>query len=646
VTTSVPPAQAPKPRKSRLKRIRFHLVVVFFSVVAAEGMNRSGTLAPVEHLYSDFWHRASGVRFAPEHVAIVVVDDATLAEHGDIPMVFWTPLFARAAATLREVGAAVTGVDFLFAITPEDWISKLQVSTAEGLRNYDLAFRQELSRGQTVMVGAAVRGGAGHDDGVLLPHTDYLLSLPKTDVVAHVGLADLVTDSDGGVRNYQIAPALKLPADIAESAPRFSLASLLTARAAGLSTKASAWSVGGRTVHAHELSPITYAGPPGSVPRVSLSRVLAEGAANDPEVRALRGKVVIIGADYLGMNDLHTTPYSGRLFRGATDLMAGVEVQANIVETLLSGKETRPLPDALLVPILAVMIGLTSWAYRQRTPWTSLVQLSVVLAISAIVAFAMFQRFWLVPAAAIQFGLLTAYLLAFGERLTHEERDKERVKKMFKGYVSDSVVDMLLSSEQRLDLNGQSMNITVLFTDIRQFTTMSEKMSAHEVVEFLNAYFARVVHVITEEGGHVDKFIGDAVMAEFGVPYPFPDHAHRALRAAIKIRAVAQDFQGWMKTYADRGVPSFQIGIGVHTGDAVVGNIGSKAKLEYTAVGDTVNVASRLEGETKSLNCVIAASAETLQAAGGRAETGVHRSITVKGRREPVEVYEIIDVQA
>jgi len=174
---------------------------------------------------------------------------------------------------------------------------------------------------------------------------------------------------------------------------------------------------------------------------------------------------------------------------------------------------------------------------------------------------------------------------------------------------------------------------------------ISEKMSAHEVVEFLNAYFARVTHVIIEEGGHIDKFIGDAVMAEFGVPYPFPDHAHRALRAAVRIRAVAQEFQGWMHTFANRGVPDFQIGIGVHTGEAVVGNIGSKAKLEYTAVGDTVNVASRLESETKNLKCVIATSGETLRSAGGRVETGKHESITVKGRIEPVEVYEIIDVQ-
>jgi adenylate cyclase len=630
-----------------LKRIRFQLFIVVASIAVAEAAHRSGVLAPVEHLYADLWHRTAGVRFSPEHVALVVVDDATLAQNSETPMVFWTPLFARASATLREVGATVIGVDFLFSLTPEDWISKQGLSGADGLRDYDLAFRQELNTGQMVVAGAIVRGGAGQPDGVLLPHTDYLLSLPGTDIVSHVGLADLVTDSDGGIRNYQIAPAMNLPADAAEGAPRFTLGSLLSARAAGLDRSASVWTLGGRSMAIDQVNTITYAGPPRTVPRVSLSKVLAEGGANDPEVRALRGKVVIVGADYQGMNDVHTTPYSGRLFAGADSLMAGVEIQANIVETLLSGRETKAIPASLRLVMLLLLIGLTSWAYRRRTPWTGLLQLVVVLAVSLIIAFALFQRFWLAPAAAFQVGLLTAYLLAFSERLTAEERDKARVKKMFKGYVSDDVVEMLLSSEKKLDLQGQGMHITVLFSDIRAFTTITEKLTAHETIEFLNAYFGRVVDVILEEGGRIDKFIGDAVMAEFGVPYPFPDHAHRALRAAVRIRAVAREFQAWMQVrFPDRGIPEFHIGIGVHTGDVVVGNVGSETRMEYTAIGDTVNVASRLEGETKALKCVIATSAETLQAAGGRAQTGRHESITVKGRLEPVEVYEIIDVPA
>ena len=648
-TATQPPVGGAPPRESwrvRLKRGRFPLFVILASMLVAEGGHWSGVLSPVEHLYSDLWHRASGVRFTPERVALVVVDDQSLAEHGDVPMVFWTPLFARAAATLREAGATVIGVDFLFGFTPEDWISKLNLSSTDVLRDYDLPFRQELNQGKMVLAGAIVRGTPGQPDNVLLAHTDYLLSLPSTDFASHVGFADLVTDSDGGVRAFEVAPAVNLPPDLAEGAPRLALASLLAARAGGLDTAAARWQVGGRTLETRGPNIISYAGPSGTVPRVSLSRVLAPDALKDPSVQALRGKVVIIGGDYQGMNDVHTTPYSGRLITGGDGLMAGVEIQANIVETVLSGRDTREAPAWLRYLLLFTFIGFTTYAYRRRSPWTGLAELGVGLGVTLLICFAAFQRFWLVPAATLQLGLMSAYLLAFSERLTSEERDKARVKTMFKGYVSDSVVDMLLSSERRLDLEGQSMHITVLFSDIRQFTTISEKLTPRETVEFLNAYYARVVAVILEEGGRIDKFIGDAVMAEFGVPYPYPDHARRALSAAVKIRGVAAEFQEWMRNrFPDRDIPEFHVGVGVHTGDAVVGNVGSEARMEYTAVGDTVNVASRLESETKYLNVVIAASAQVVSEAGAGIETGVHETVRVKGRLEPVEVYEIIDVR-
>ena len=362
-------------------------------------------------------------------------------------------------------------------------------------------------------------------------------------------------------------------------------------------------------------------------------------------MQALRGKVVIIGGDFQGMNDVHTTPYSGRLLAGGGGLMAGAEVQANIVETLLSGRQTSEAPGWLRLLLLSAAIVLTMLAYRRRSPWNGLAKLAGALAVSLLIGYAVFRSFWLVPVASLQVGLLSAYLLAFGGRLTREEREKTRVKTMFKGYVSDDVVDMLLSSDRRLDLEGQSMHITVLFSDIRQFTTISEQLTPRETVEFLNAFFSRVVAVILEEGGRIDKFIGDAVMAEFGVPYPFEDHAHRALRAAVKIRAIAAEFREYLRErFPDRGFPEFHVGVGVHTGDAVVGNVGSEVRMEYTAVGDTVNVAARLEGETKYLNCIIAASAETVREAGGRVATGVNETVRVKGRLNPVEVYEIIDI--
>ncbi|HSL20320.1 MAG TPA: adenylate/guanylate cyclase domain-containing protein [Vicinamibacterales bacterium] len=632
---------------ARLKRYRFQLVVAVVSVLVAEVGYRFGVLNTAEYLYSDVWHRASDVRYSPEHVALVVVDDKSLAEHGDDPMVFWTPLFARAAGTLREVGAVVVGIDFLFAITPEDWIRKLNLAGTDGLRDYDLAFRQELNSGRVVLVGAVVRGGEGQPDGLLLAHTDYLLSLPNTDFVSHVGFADLMPDQDGGMRRYQVVPRVNLPADLADGAPRVALGALLAIRAAGLDASAREWQIGNRTIGADRVSPISFTGPPGTIPRVSLSRVLAEGAANDPGVRALRGKVVIIGADFQGMNDVHSTPYSGWLIGKSGGLMTGVEIQANIVETLLSGRATEPVPAWVRWLLFFVFAGATTSLYQKRSPWTGLGVLAGAAALALLVAFVAFHQFRQVPAAHLQSGLLTAYVMAFGARLTREEREKARVKTMFKGYVSDSVVDMLLSSDRRLDLAGQSMRVTVLFSDIRNFTTISEKLTARETVEFLNAYFAKAIAVILEEGGRIDKFIGDAVMAEFGVPYPFPDHAVRALRAAVRLRATAKEFQNWMRArFPGRDLPEFAVGIGVHTGDAVVGNLGSEVRMEYTAIGDTVNVASRLESETKRLHYAIAASAEVVREAGATVETGLHQTINVKGRGEPIEVHEVVDIRS
>jgi adenylate cyclase len=189
------------------------------------------------------------------------------------------------------------------------------------------------------------------------------------------------------------------------------------------------------------------------------------------------------------------------------------------------------------------------------------------------------------------------------------------------------------------------MRISVLFSDIRNFTTITEKLTAHEVVEFLNVYFSRAIEAIQAEGGRIDKFIGDAVMAEFGVPQAFPDHALRALRAAARMRGLAAEFRGWMRErFAGRNLPDFAIGIGIHTGEAVVGNIGSSKRMEFTAIGDTVNVASRLEGETKTFDCVIVASGETVRAAGDSVRTGRYESLKVKGRAEPVEAYEVTEV--
>ncbi|MBM3347311.1 MAG: adenylate/guanylate cyclase domain-containing protein [Betaproteobacteria bacterium] len=378
---------------------------------------------------------------------------------------------------------------------------------------------------------------------------------------------------------------------------------------------ASEWTIAGTTIK-RELDKrwIGYTGPSGTIPRLSMNVLLQPDALANPAVQALKGKVVILAANNAGSSDRHFTPYS----RGSrADQMAGGEIHANIVETMLSGHYPKVPPLWLRTTGIFILLSLLTVLFVRLPPERgALIGLFIAVNIP-IPAFAMFFYDYVLPVAEPQMGLVVAFLITLGMRLTGEERERARMKRMFGSYVSDEVVDMLLMGGRKLTLGGETVPVTVMFSDIRNFTTISEKLAAHEVVEMLNEYFSRVTAPILDQRGNVNKCIGDAVMAIFGSPVTYPDHARRAITAALGMVRAAESFRDWMEErFPDRGLPRFGIGIGLHSGDAVMGNIGSVKRLEYTAIGDTVNAASRLEGVTKEMGCVLVASAQTVRAAG------------------------------
>lgn len=621
-------------------------LIVLFSVIAAEASYRTGWAELAEHAYSDLWHRLSGVRHQPQHVVLVVMDDQTLDMHTDDPIAFWTPYIAQGVAVLRQAGVKIVGLDFLYKISPTAWLNKMSVPGNDISRTYDLPFLNEIGSGQLVMVGSKLSGK--NNDDFLLPHSDYLLAIPDVNMTKGIGLADLISDNDGIIRSFVTAQHIRESPEMAGQAlPRLNLGALLAVRSTDQDPLASTWKLGGRTIQSSDqLLNIGYAGPPNTFKRIPLGHLLQANAAKDPEVLALKGKVVILGGEFLGMNDWHSTPYSTHLFGGSGNLMTGPEVQANIVETLLSGIENKPLPTALRLAYFILAIGLAVVVYQRRTPWQGLWMFVAISGIAAAFSYALFQHYALVPLAHLQVGLLAGYVASYGKRLTSEERSRARVTQIFGRYVSAEVVDMLLRAKEMPDLGGESINVSILFSDIRNFTTISEKLNAHEVVEMLNTYFEKACGAVLAEGGTIDKFIGDAIMVQFGSPVRYPDHALRAVRAALVMQQAATEFQGWMaQRFAGRDLPPFQIGIGIHTGEAVIGNIGSSQRIEYTAIGDTVNTASRLEGVTKNMGCSIVISQETLAATSGKVQTGKHETMQVKGRAQAVDVYEVIGIK-
>jgi len=205
-----------------------------------------------------------------------------------------------------------------------------------------------------------------------------------------------------------------------------------------------------------------------------------------------------------------------------------------------------------------------------------------------------------------------------------EQKDKIRIKTFFERYVNPKIIEELLSKE-KLELKGKRQVVTVFFMDVRGFTKMSEKLSAEEVVKVLNQYFDIATTIIFKYDGTVDKFVGDAVMAIFNAPTPVRDHEMKAVTAALEIQ---KEINKWGR---------IDVGIGIHTGEAVIGNIGSKHKMDYTAIGDTVNTASRLEGQTGAGDIVI--SNAVYEKVKHKFPSKHRDSVMLKGKEKPVEIY-------
>jgi adenylate cyclase len=382
---------------------------------------------------------------------------------------------------------------------------------------------------------------------------------------------------------------------------------------------------------------INFAGPAKTFRTIPFYQVV-QGLV-DPSV--FKDTIVLVGATAVDLHDVFHTPFSwspARDDRLAVQ-MPGVEIHANTIETILFGRHIRT-PPVLLQELLIVGLGLLVAAVSVRFPiWASLATAGglmagvSVLAIWLFVSRAVFLDF-VYPLAAVGITFLgcTAY------RASVEMREQRRVRATFARYVSPHVLNTVLSNPP--ELGGSRRVATVLFSDVRGFTSMSEKLDAHQVVEILNEYLTEMVDVVLAHDGTLDKFVGDAVMAVYGSPMEQPDHPLRAVSTAwhMHLRHIALK----RKWVAEGKVP-FEIGIGINTGELVAGNMGSPNRMEFTVIGDNVNLAARLESATKDLGAKIVISGATYALVKDYGEFKEHPPIRVKGKAEAVQAYELTD---
>jgi adenylate cyclase len=373
---------------------------------------------------------------------------------------------------------------------------------------------------------------------------------------------------------------------------------------------------------------INYQGPASTFTHYSIVDVLQKKFAPD----AFLGKIVLVGATATGIGDLRATPYGGTTY-------PGVEIHANVIDNILNQRFLKygfrqALADVLLIIFFGIPLGIWMALVSPRWMWFGV---SLLLPMIAVNFWAFLHGWWLnllVPALTLSTNVLLVSLY----RSLFEEKEKRRVRTAFGQYLSPEVIRRLLVNPRLVD--PKKTDITVMFSDIRGFTTISEKLDAQDLALFLNQYLSDMTGLVFEHQGTLDKYIGDAVMAFWGAPFEEPGHAVRGCHTALKMMGRVREMQ---KTWEAEGQPRLDIGIGLNTGVASVGNMGSALRYGYTALGDTVNLSSRLEGLNKDYGTHILVNETTFAAA--KDEGFVFREldlIRVKGKLQPVTIYELI----
>ncbi len=373
---------------------------------------------------------------------------------------------------------------------------------------------------------------------------------------------------------------------------------------------------------------INYHGPAYTYPHYSMSDVVQQKTG----AGVFRDKIVLIGATATGIGDLRTTPYGGLDY-------PGVEVHANIIDNILhqnflvrGAKET--LWDVLLILFFGIPLGI--WMALIVPRWMSL-GLGLLIPLILVDYLGFLRGSWLnftVPAMTLTGNVVLVSLY----RVLIEEKEKRRVRDAFGQYLSPEVIRRLLANPRLVD--PKKTDITVMFSDIRGFTTISEKLDAQDLAVFLNEYLSDMTRIVFEYQGTLDKYIGDAVMAFWGAPYEETGHASRGCEAALRMMNRVRQMQ---KKWEAEGKPHLDIGIGLNTGVASVGNMGSVLRYGYTALGDTVNLSSRLEGLNKEYGTHIIANETTYRQT--KNEGYLFREldlIRVKGKLQPVAIYELL----
>ena len=625
------PRTLPRPRRRQQLTIWLAAGAVLLSTVLSWWLSATAPFQSLELKSYDLRFVLNGTQTPPSNIILVMIDPDTEAAIPE-PRIFWHRHYASLLRAAAQGGARAIGLDVAFALSVERWAPDLD-------RQLAAAFAD---------VSASVPMVVAYDSLQSIPDHLPLYMLAAAQGV--IGYTNFTFDRDGFVRRQELVSG--------EGAESFA-ASLAAVY------KNAAWSKANSIPGARRLGDdeipldrsgfllIHFWGPARTFTTVSMADVLEDAQKGDAAALQdwFAGKVVLIGA--LDQSDQKPTPFY--LARQAEEsrqetrhekevsqgVTPGVEIHASILATLLEERFLREIPSSWTLFLGLAGAGLAALCiFRVRFPYGPLLLLSVVGGYLALAGLS-HPSGLVLPVVPPVLATAIAGLLSYGAYSLTEGRQRRLLQDVFGRYVSADVARELLDYGD-IPLGGTHQPVTVMFSDLRNYTQYCQGRQPQQVVEELNEYLSEMVAEIKAHGGMINKFIGDGIMALFGAPVPHDDDARQAVACALKMIERNEEFN---RRRAARGLPELVVGIALHTGDVVMGHIGAPEKMEYTAIGDTVNIASRIEGENKTFGTRLLISEATCQQVRDRVMAELAGDAVLKGVEKPMPVYKVLGLR-
>ncbi|WP_395745764.1 CHASE2 domain-containing protein [Prosthecobacter sp.] len=642
-------------RKRKLGSLRFELLLLPLALLLALGFHHTPLGEEVENLTLDwrFKARAASDPPAAPEVLVVAIDENSLAKLGrwpwarDVHADFMTLLAAREPA--------VVAFDLLFTEPSADPAQDKKFGEALGRTTASItgAIAEQLENAKKFdaeYAGStmAIENFKG-DPARLVGYDTGLIPVPAIGENSHVGFVNAPPGPDGVRRQLplvvrcgtRVFPSLALRALLTREGVETNVVEVVLGECIRIKGPQKTWQIpidgqGRMTInyrHPDTFSVSSYSG----LTKRLLELQVEEWPKNDPP---LTGKVLFVGQYAAGLTDLGPTPHG--------PLTPLVLTHANALSNILTGDYIQKPEMLHLIGIWALLALLTILPVRYGRIWLSVLVPALFVGAYVVAAFYFFQKQSLhLPLAWPVLGFVLVEGGAFLHRLVLELRAKGRIKGMFGTYISPQLVDQMIASGEDPKLGGQEAEITAFFSDIAGFSTFSEKLTPEQLVTLMNDYLSEMTDILHDNGGTLDKFIGDAIVGMFGAPLPFEGHAYYGCRAALLMQKRQLELrEKWRKEGGWPGIVfEMQTRIGLNSGPAIVGNMGSRRRFNYTMMGDNVNLAARSESGAKSYGVFIMTTGET-KALAEKHKTDIafrfmERTV-VKGRSIPAEMYEVV----